>query len=237
VSCWLNWKAGNTGKKAAAGIAGRRVDGGGMMAGTACRRTWMSDAFDQFWESYPSDLCQSARNKGSKGEAKKVWEKIDPDLYPKIMSALDKQIKFDRLQKQQGAFVARWKHACRWLRNHGWEDEIDQNLPENRPMTVYTCACGSTDNVTATGRRQKHAYLCQACYRKGPGKPREQELYEELKKHGLGIRLGESREVWALRCRDHFREQFPTSRFADKAGEGRILGEDGQPGPNVSDGA
>lgn len=73
--------------------------------------------FDQFWKAYPK--------KEGKQEALKAFGKIklNPDLFNRIMAALETQKQTAVQKKAQGEFVPAWKNAQGWLNGKRWEDE------------------------------------------------------------------------------------------------------------------
>lgn len=75
------------------------------------------DSFDWFWSAYPK--------KKSKGQAEKIWSKLNPDseLVQKILSALDTAKRSNDWMKDGGQFIP---YPSTWLNAKGWEDEIYQ---------------------------------------------------------------------------------------------------------------
>jgi hypothetical protein len=74
-----------------------------------------SGQFDIFWKAYP--------RRKSKGQAEKVFEKIDPDeqLFKIILTAIEKAKKSVDWQKDNGQFIP---YPATWLNARGWEDEL-----------------------------------------------------------------------------------------------------------------
>lgn len=84
-------------------------------------------AFGDFWKLYPIEA------KGSKQEALREWNKIKPDsaISTAILIALQNQID-ERVRAEPGAFVANWKHACRWLKYKCWMNEPTEYKAEGK---------------------------------------------------------------------------------------------------------
>jgi len=76
-------------------------------------RTRERDAkFAQFWEAHPK--------KKNKGQAEKAWAKISPDIYEKILTALEVAKKSRDWLKDDGKWIP---YPASWLNAKGWEDE------------------------------------------------------------------------------------------------------------------
>jgi len=71
------------------------------------------DAFEIFWKAYPK--------KKSKGDAKKAWKQMKPNL-DEVLSALAWQVAQSDWIKQGGQFIP---YPASYLRASGWEDEPD----------------------------------------------------------------------------------------------------------------
>lgn len=70
--------------------------------------------FDLFWSAYPK--------RRSKGQAKKTWEKLNPDeqLVAKMVATIERAKKSVEWQKENGQFIP---YPSSWLNAQGWEDE------------------------------------------------------------------------------------------------------------------
>lgn len=71
--------------------------------------------FDDFWKRYPKKV--------QKKDARKAWEKINPDteLFNRILSSLDKHCVSQDWVKSNGQFIP---NAATWLNGERWEDEV-----------------------------------------------------------------------------------------------------------------
>ncbi len=79
--------------------------------------------FLSFWQAWPEGFGA----KGSKAEAYREWKRIRgrPDAETLARAASDQANEKRQLQRQ-GNFVAPFKHVCRWLKAHEWENEVAQ---------------------------------------------------------------------------------------------------------------
>ncbi len=71
--------------------------------------------FDIFWRAYPK--------KKSKGQAEKVFEKINPDeqLLAIMLASIEQTAKSEDWQKEAGQYIP---YPATWLNAKGWEDEV-----------------------------------------------------------------------------------------------------------------
>ena len=85
--------------------------------------------FDTFWRIYP--------RKVGKGDARKSFEKINPDdnMLRSMIAAVEKNKTTVQWQKDNGQFIP---HPATWLNQGRWEDEPDIQKTE----VIFTCACG-----------------------------------------------------------------------------------------------
>lgn len=84
------------------------------------RKELSASAFDAFWSAYPKKV--------SKGQAEKVFAKINPDdnLQAQMLESLARAKKRPDWIKDGGQFIP---HPSTWLNAKGWEDE---DLPPPR---------------------------------------------------------------------------------------------------------
>ena len=75
------------------------------------RSTSVQENFKLFWKEYPRGE--------DKGEAAKVWAKIDPEEHPRIMAGLRLWKRSRQWQKDGGEFVL---YAVRFLKKKRWEE-------------------------------------------------------------------------------------------------------------------
>jgi len=85
---------------------------------TGARDSLPDESFDSFWSVYP--------NRVAKQDAVKAWKKLfangkDDDLLKKIMDGLDRWIKSDEWQRDDGRYIP---HPATWLNGKRWEDEV-----------------------------------------------------------------------------------------------------------------
>ncbi len=83
-------------------------------------------SFEKFWSIYPV--------KKSKQKALAEFELLNPDesLITQIMQSLKTQIAFYKQQKSQGQWVAPWKYPANWLAQRAWEDEVTEEMLEEK---------------------------------------------------------------------------------------------------------
>lgn len=72
----------------------------------------MCDAFEVFWAAYPRKIA--------KDPARKSFTRLDPNLLPTILTALDAQKRSEQWLKEGGKFIP---HPATWLNQKRWEDE------------------------------------------------------------------------------------------------------------------
>lgn len=73
--------------------------------------------FERFWVDYPRKI--------NKKNAQKIWDKlkVTPELYQKIIVALDQQKKTDQWKNPQ--YIP---HPATWLNGERWNDEVDVKI-------------------------------------------------------------------------------------------------------------
>lgn len=81
--------------------------------------------FDIFWKAYPK--------KRGKGQAEKVWAKLQPDdvLLGTMLGKLDQAKQTLQWTKDGGEFIP---HPTTWLNGKGWEDEFAEPRKERLPL-------------------------------------------------------------------------------------------------------
>ena len=85
----------------------------------------LTDTFETFWKAYPK--------KKSRGQAEKVWLKINPDeqLLAKMIAIIERAKKSEEWIKEKGKYIP---HPATWLNAKGWEDEETEVHPLSRIM-------------------------------------------------------------------------------------------------------
>ena len=91
------------------------------------KETYKESAFDEFWALYPK--------KKSKGQAEKAFTKLSPspDLFTKILNAIEAAKLTEQWQKDGGQFIP---YPATWLNAKGWEDEIAEEETDE-PYGAY----------------------------------------------------------------------------------------------------
>ncbi|MFH2076060.1 MAG: hypothetical protein ABIJ57_12065 [Pseudomonadota bacterium] len=86
-----------------------------------------SEAFENFWNKYPT---RNGRKAG-KPQAYAEWKKLSPDktLESHILNSISSQIEHRNMLVDSGSFAPEFPDACRWLKNRRWEDEIKNDKP------------------------------------------------------------------------------------------------------------
>ena len=76
--------------------------------------------FKRFWDIYT--------RKVKKKDAKKVFLKLQPDdtLFERMISAIQKQMRWRENEKRANRFAPDWPHPTSWLNGERWEDEIPE---------------------------------------------------------------------------------------------------------------
>ena len=93
--------------------------------------------FEKFWDLYPL--------KKSKQKAWEAFRALNPandlptqmQLAQQIQSALQNQIQFYEQQRNQGQWVASWKYPANWLAHKCWEDEIQNDVNQEKNNAVH----------------------------------------------------------------------------------------------------
>lgn len=75
--------------------------------------------FEKFWKLYP--------NKKNRKKAFSIFQKLDPQVIPKVLAALPLHIKSVDWQKDGGAFIP---HPTTWLNGERWNDELEVQIEE-----------------------------------------------------------------------------------------------------------
>jgi len=154
--------------------------------------TW----FEQFWQTFPADLCH--RKKGSQKKAWIIIEKLAPDkaMREKILGNLRELIRFYRAEEKAKGKTDRWPMVTTWLNGECFNNLDDIGYQALKEETTRQCKCG---NPTETGRE------CGACYesRTGQNERHDKFLYAQLCKIGLGKKPGEPQKEYVQRCKDY----------------------------------
>lgn len=70
-------------------------------------------AFSLFWEAYPKKV--------GKTQARKAFEKLKPDIWPKLVPAVELQKRTRQWTEDDGRFIP---HPATWLNRGQWEDDV-----------------------------------------------------------------------------------------------------------------
>ena len=147
----------------------------------------------KFWPAYPTDL--SHKKKGSKGESRDAMIKINPDEKERdrIMAAMSAQIRYYRKAMNNNEQEDRWKHACRYIKQQQWDDEIPSTYELQERQSKLKCSCGKP--ATHPSNR------CCACYSKISEKhdPLRDIKVETWNRLGLGKKTGETSDDYRVR--------------------------------------
>lgn len=79
---------------------------------------WMT-SFNEFWAMYP-------KGRGNKRQAAQQWTKLRVSERRAALAALPAFVACEQWQKEGGRYV---RHAERWLRDRGWEDDVPPDVP------------------------------------------------------------------------------------------------------------
>lgn len=82
--------------------------------------------FEEFWEVARGQYRDAESEIGSKAEARKAWDKLDPtqELATTMGLALIAQAKAKTETKAVKGFASKFKHVCRWIKNECWTDDV-----------------------------------------------------------------------------------------------------------------
>jgi len=72
------------------------------------------DPFDDFWAAYP--------RKTGKEAARKAFKKLDKEVYPLLVPAVERQKRSRQWQEENGRFIP---NPSTWLNQGRWEDEVE----------------------------------------------------------------------------------------------------------------
>jgi len=106
----------------------------------------VDERFDEFWKHYP--------RKVAKKEAKKIWLKIDDELYFVILNAIKEQAK-NNFKEKENTYIP---HAASWLNGDRWEDAIER---ETVKLPCKFCG-GPADDTSRDNTGQEYGW-CRGC--------------------------------------------------------------------------
>ena len=88
-------------------------------------------SFPRYWVPFP--------NKKSKGQAEKVWIKLNPDeeLILAILAGLERAKLSEQWINNDGKYIP---HPATWLRARGWEDVYPDENEDWRKEVIYDCS-------------------------------------------------------------------------------------------------
>ncbi len=157
---------------------------------------------EQFWPTYPDDLCGGARNKGSRGLALKKAIQLAPDEQERnrILSALQAQIRHDRIARSNGYELSRWPYCVTYLNQRRYDDEIESTVEvmTKGGVHVQICAKDGCDNET----QGAGVPFCNRCNEPLADPVMYQMRIDMLKELGLRKTKSESFHEFAVRCKD-----------------------------------
>ena len=89
-------------------------------------KKYSADEFERLWSIFPNG---ELGNKGSKKNALKEFQKLDPNevSLETLITAIERQASYKRACLKKG-FAENFQHVERWLKNERWTDDI----PETR---------------------------------------------------------------------------------------------------------
>ncbi|MFA6302198.1 MAG: hypothetical protein WC627_03585 [Legionella sp.] len=92
---------------------------------------YLLSQFEKFWKLYPL--------KKSKQRAWEAFQAINPanDLLMQMQAALEQQIQLCQQQRSQGEWVAAWKFPVNWLTQRCWEDEIQNDVNQEKNNAAH----------------------------------------------------------------------------------------------------
>ena len=148
------------------------------------------DMFEQFWKTYPIDLCS---RRGSKPKAKKIFDSIDEEMKKQIIVNMRELMRVDRAVKKAGDFVSRWPMVTTWLNGERWEDICDIKQSHQMPVDRRKCSCGADTEIV------DKCWACHDLVDPAVAK-RKQILKDKFIENGLFH--DESKEDRTKRCRE-----------------------------------
>lgn len=161
----------------------------------------LEDWFNEFWSCYPTDLCD--KKKGPKPPAlraaTKIFKKDGEKELKRILDNMRALVKRDRFEKERGGTVYRWPFVSTFL-NQGYYDNEIESYSE-APKSVSLCTCG-----------EKAQGKCLKCHEKAFCGDWKRMHLENLKSMGLQKRDDETKQEWALRCRQYAKQYFSLAR-------------------------
>lgn len=167
----------------------------------------ISDWFEIFWRTYPSDLSHG--KKGSKGMALKAMLKTKPDEEERtrILANLKAQIR----AAKQDPKPDRWKHATTYINNRLWEDEIESMVELKERTQPKKC---QWNDCKMCVHGSNYQYCTDHLYEStDPWKPYRKQAIQQL---GLMPEQGESVKQWGVRCKEFLKKNYgsPLARIA-----------------------
>ena len=100
------------------------------------------ESFEVFWQAYP--------RKRNKGQAERVWQKINPgpELLKTMLDSIQQAKRSEQWKKNNGQYIP---HPSTWLNAKGWEDEIDEEKEPYYGPTLIDCGkCKGTHEEGTT---------------------------------------------------------------------------------------
>lgn len=160
---------------------------------------------DKLWPAYPSDLTEG--KKGSRGEALKCIIRKAPsdEELERILRNLEAQKKYDRALKESGGFVYRWPFMSTYINQMRYDDEIQGAHSELKKQDLSKCEKCDRE---VHGPKFK---FCTEHLAESTDTGREKRI-EALKRAGLYIEPGESKQEYFNRCRDFCRQALNSGK-------------------------
>lgn len=94
------------------------------------------EAFNEFWSAYPKKV--------GKKEAQKAFAKVPKADWPKLVPAVEAQIKSKQWQKDNGQFIP---HPATWLNQGRWEDSVEPDKSAYARMYEPPMKLGELDQL------------------------------------------------------------------------------------------
>jgi len=153
---------------------------------------WKSETFNSLWDVGWRRNC-------SKKEAAIVWERVaeEKDMAWMIVGKA-------RTYRKGMDGTAYLKGLAPWLNAAAWENVAEPRIDRDEQVVAAFCECG------AASTRKIPEAMCDACFAdkhsmqmwEGEMIPYKQALFKNLKKMGMDIKDGETRDEYSARCRE-----------------------------------
>ena len=162
--------------------------------------------YNRFWPAFPLDMYDNVSSKkGSKTKSHEALEKYilkicgdqDPtEELEKIFLAMEAHKKYDREARSRGIWIARWKNVEAYINQRCWDIDLGSHAELKQKSVVPTCGHPDcTEPVHGPSFKLCTVHLAESI------DPLKEKRREALRKAGVTMIPGESKQEFFMRCR------------------------------------